>query len=161
MEINIIDFTSEQLSKLNNDQVADIKTAQLKKNRLERELAEKKRALKSKMLKNGTIRSDQFTLLTAELEQRYAMEIENIREGLLFYLQYTAKPSTSAPYTVDYSLSIDERLDIVWDYYNNTYPDAVEKYEAFIADTVAPSYLGEAYAGLKDNLYYAAYGVSG
>ena len=160
MEINIIDFTSEQFSKLSNDQLSDIKTAQLKKNRLERELEIKKRELKAKMLRNGTIRSDQFNLLTAELEQKYRMEIGNVRDGLLFYLQYSVKPSVSAPYTVDYTLSMDDRLDIVWDYYNDTYPDAVEKYEAFAADTVAPAYLGEYYAPLKDNLYYAAYGSS-
>ena len=159
MEINIIDFTSEQFSKLSNDQLSDVKTAQLKKNRLERELEVKKRELQSKMLRNGTIRSDVYKQLIKELTLRYEMEIESVRDGLLFYLQYSAKPSSSAPYTVDYTLSMDDRLDIVWGYYNDTYTDAVEKYEAFAADTVAPSYLGEFYAPLKDNLYYAAYGV--
>ena len=159
MEINIIDFTSEQFSKLSNDQLSDVKTAQLKKNRLERELEVKKRELQSKMLRNGTIRSDVYKQLIKELTLRYEMEIESVRDGLLFYLQYSAKPSSSAPYTVDYTLSMDDRLDIVWGYYNDTYTDAVEKYEAFAVDTVAPSYLGEFYAPLKDNLYYAAYGV--
>ncbi len=159
MEINIIDFTSEQFSKLSNDQLSDVKTAQLKKNRLERELEVKKRELQSKMLRNGTIRSDVYKQLIKELTLRYEMEIESVRDGLLFYLQYSAKPSSSAPYTVDYTLSMDDRLDIVWGYYNDTYTDAVEKYEAFAADMVAPSYLGEFYAPLKDNLYHAAYGV--
>ncbi len=158
MEINIIDYTTEQLSRLTNDQVADVKTAQLKKNRLEAELVEKKRALKSKMLKNGTIRSDEYTLLAAELEQKYAMEIENVREGLLFYLHYTMKPNATALYVVDYSFDLSERLKIVRTYYDKTYTDAVEKYEAFEADEVAIAYLGEFYAPLKDNYYYAAYG---
>ena len=158
MEINIIDFTSEQFSKLSNDQLSDVKTAQLKKNRLERELERKKRELKSKMLKNRTIRSDQYELLLAELVQRYEMEIENVRDGLLFYLQYSVKPSVNAPYTVDYTLTMEERLRIVWGYYDEAYSDKVQKFETFLKDTVAPSYLGEFYAPLKDQFYFEAYG---
>ena len=160
MEIDIIDFTSEQFSNLSNDQLSDVKTAQLKKNRLERELAREKRALKAKMLKNRTIRSDQYSLLMQELVNRYEMEIESVRDGLLFYLRYTVKPSVAAPYLVDYTLDMEKRLEIVWGYYKNAYSNAIKRYNAFIEDKAAPAYLGEFYAALKDNLYYEAYGTN-
>lgn len=158
MEINIISFTSEQFSKLTNDQLADVKTAQMKKNRLEMELEREKRALKSKMLKNGMLRSEQYTLLMEELVERYGMEVENVRDGLLFYLQYSMKPSGEAPYTVDYTLSMIDRLGIVRNYYDKNFTDKVQKYQAFTEDIVAVSYLGEFYPALKDYYYYEAYG---
>ena len=150
MEINIISFTSEQFSKLTNDQLADVKTAQMKKNRLEMELEREKRALKSKMLKNGMLRSEQYTLLMEELVERYGMEVENVRDGLLFYLQYSMKPSGEAPYTVDYTLSDTERFEIVKEYYEEWYPDVEERFYTFKEDTIAMQYLGELYAPLYD-----------
>ena len=59
-----------------------------------------------------------------------------------------------APYTINYAMTIEERLAVVRAYYESTYTDATERFEAFKADKVAPNYLGEEYAPLYD--YYLA-----
>ena len=79
-----------------------------------------------------------------------------MREGLLFYLQYSARAEetggTSAEYA-DYSLSPTDRVTAVKTYYETKYNTAKARFDAFKADTTAPVYLGEYYAGVYD--YFA------
>ena len=52
---------------------------------------------------------------------------------------------------MNYALSVDERLLIVKNYYEETYANADELFEVFVQDTVAPQYVGELYAPLYDH----------
>ena len=82
--------------------------------------------------------------------------MENIRDGLLFYLRFASKPANggvSAPYTVDYSLGMAERVNIVKTYYMEAYTDPFERLAAYKADEVARVYLGEYYSPLHDKLH--------
>ena len=86
------------------------------------------------------------------LEESYEQEVENLRDGLLFYLRFASKPDAGAeaPYTVDYSFTYEQRMNVVRTYYDGAYTDAKLKFEAFQADKVAVNYLGERYAPLYE-----------
>ena len=164
MKIDIIQYTPEQFAELSSDEILEVKRVQLSKNRLARNLAEKKRAEKYKLVAAGIFRSNIWADICAALEDAYEQEIESLRDGLLFYLQYGNQQGGSAvaPYRVDYSLSVVERAIIVRDYYNTTYADGQKRYEAFKADHFAKSYVGEMYASLRDYFYaYSDNGVAG
>lgn len=161
MTIDIIQYTPEQFAELSSEEIMEVKRVQLSKNRLARNLEEKKRAAKYKLVAAGTYRSNIWQEICRELETAYEQEVENLRDGLLFYLQYGNQPYDQgiAPYRVDYSLSVVERAIIVREYYDSTYEDGQRRYEAFIADRVARSYVGEMYSGLRD--YFYAYSDKG
>ncbi len=154
MEIDIISYTPAQYAALSEEQILEVKGAQLKKNRLQEKLNKDIEKEKYKLMENGTYISPLYNLLKNKLTASYNQEVENIREGLLFYLRYGGKPNdteaSSAPYTVDYSLSDEERLEIVRTYYETAYTDADARFNAFKTDEVAPVYLGELYAPLYD-----------
>ena len=108
------------------------------------------------MIENGTYLSSMWPLIHEKLQKEYEQEVEIIRDALLFYLRFTLKPDTSdAPYLVDYSLSEEERMYIVKDYYMEKYSDDKERFEAFKADEIAVQYLGELYAPMYD--YFRSY----
>ena len=164
MTIDIIQYTPEQFAELSSDEILEVKRVQLSKNRLARNLAEKKRAEKYKLLAAGIFQSNVWQDICCALDDAYEQEIEGLRDGLLFYLQYGNRSGSGAvaPYRVDYSLSVVERAIIVRDYYNTTYDDGQRRYEAFKADHFAKSYVGEMYAGLLDYFYaYSDNGVAG
>ena len=152
MTIDIISYTEEQLAALAVNQLKEVRTAQLKKNKLLKELAERLVKEKQKMLDNGTYYSTDFSLLTAKIKKEYDDQIETLREGLLFYLHYSTKPSgdEESPYPLDYSLSEAERYYAVKAYYETTYANGTERFNAFKKDTVARKYLGELYGTLYD-----------
>lgn len=154
MELNIISYTAEQLAALTAEQLKEVRSAQLKKNALEKALAERLFQEKQKLVEKGTYYSDSWALLQKKLKDEHDSEVEILREGLLFYLHYSVKPEQeeeqTSPYPLDYSLSDRERYLIVRDYYEATYSDGVERFNAFKADTVARQYLGELYAALYD-----------
>lgn len=161
MTIDIIQYTPEQFAELSSEEIMEVKRVQLAKNRLQRNLEEKKRAAKYKLVAAGTYRSGIWEEICAELENAYGQEVDSLREGLLFYLQYGNQPHDQgvAPYRVDYSLSVLERALIVKEYYNTTYSDGQQRYEAFKADNFVKSYVGELYGGLRD--YFYAYSDNG
>ena len=152
MEINIISYTEEQLAALSASQLREVRTAQLKKNQLEDELAERLVKEKQRMLENGTYYSPAYGQLILQLKQTYGKKVETLRKSLLFYLHYSTKPQEEeySPYPLDYSLSETERYYVVKAYYETTYPDPVERLNAFKADTNARKYLGELYGTLHD-----------
>ena len=158
MEINIISYTPEQFAGLEVNQLKEVRAAQLKKNKLEAELVERLVKEKEKLLENGTYYSQTYSLLKTKLTREYSEKIAVVREGLLFYLHYSTKPTIEeqSPYPVDYSLSETERYQVVKAYYETTYPDGAERFNAFKQDTVARKYLGELYATLYDVCLEAA-----
>lgn len=156
MTIDIISFTSEQFASLNAEQILQIKEAQLKKNALDRKLQRDMQKEKHRLIDNGMYLSGIWDKYCNNLREVHAQEVEALRDGLLFYLQYSAKPEKEdvqdAPYTVDYALEMAERYAVVRDYYMGTYTDRTERINAFKADAVARQYLGELYATLYDYL---------
>lgn len=155
--IDIITFTESQFSLLTRGQLQEVKTSQQKKNRLYKKLQEQLRREKHRLVKNGVYNSRIFEMISARLTEEYERDVELIKECLLFYLRYSMKPSSSdstvvdAPYTVDYSLSDEERLLVVKEYYESTYATWKERYYALVQDNVAKKYLGELYAPLHDH----------
>lgn len=151
MNIDIIDYTAAQFAALSAAQITEIKEAQEKKNKLTSALEESLREEKSRLSENGILRSAQWGLIEAQLRAEYATAVENLREGLLFYLRYSAsEEDESAPYEVNYALTETERFKIVKEYYETTYADGTKRFKAFEADKIAPKYLGELYAPLYD-----------
>ena len=156
MVIDIIAYTNEQFASMTGEQLLEVQAAQLKKNRLTSALEENLRQEKHRLIENGTYLSSMWPLIQEKLQKEYEQEVEIIRDALLFYLRFTLKPDTSdAPYLVDYSLSEEERMYIVKDYYMEQYSDDKERFETFKADEIAVQYLGELYAPMYD--YFRSY----
>lgn len=160
MEIDIIDFTDEQFVLLSPEQIREVEDAQLKKNNLLRALAERKRKEKYRLVEAGIYRSMVFEKLCEKLDLECEEKVDNIREGLLFFLRFSSvgSSSASAPYHVSYALSYVERFNEVKAYYDNTYANDLEKFEAYVKDNFACVYLGEYYGYLYD-IYAVAAGV--
>ena len=150
MNIDIINYTQEQFSKLNSEQIQEIKRVQTVKDRLLRKLSDKKLSEKYRLAKAGILRSNIWELLCDKLQSEYDAEVAVLRDGLLFYLLYSKQSdNTGVGYTVDYSLSVADRVVLVKDYYLRTYNDPNERYRKFKLDGVAPSYLCESYSSLS------------
>ena len=153
----MISYTDAQFAALSAEQILEVKSAQLKKNRLDLKLEAEKLKERHRLLDNGTFLSETWGLYCAKLQEEHDAEVEGIRESLLFYLRFTAKPETStsdAPYPLDYSLDNPQRYAVVRDYYEATYTDPNERFNAFKDDKVALSYLGELYKTLYDYFLY-------
>ena len=158
MVIDVISYTDAQFAALSDAQVLEVQEAQLKKNRLYIQLEEAKRKEKYRLMKNGVFLSKIWQLYCEKLQREYEAEVENIRESLLFYLRFTSKNQGgglegSAPYAVDYSLTVEERFTVVRGYYEGAFTNPKERFDAFKADEIAVVYLGELYASLYD--YFA------
>ena len=98
---------------------------------------------------NGTFISDIWEKFCEEKRRAYEAEVEAIRKGLLFMLRFVQRPEgQTALYTVDYSLTVEERYAIVKAYYETAYPDPKERWDVFYKDEVAKAYLGEYYLTL-------------
>lgn len=154
MVIDIISYTEEQLAALSEEQILEVKTAQQKKNELTEKLQENKDAFKRKLIENGTFLSHVWPLICQKYDEEYTQQVNALHDALLFYLHYTSRSSVATEkYPIDYALSAEQRFYDVRDYYESTYTDPQERYDAFKADTVAKLYLGEMYAPLHDYFY--------
>ena len=156
MTIDIITLTAKQYAALNAEQLDKVRAAQLKKDGYKAALEEEKRKKKYALVRAAIFRSCVYEKLCAALTAEYEEKTAAVRQGLLFYLQYAAKPETSggtsAEYA-DYSLSATERVQAVKNYYHAKYTNASERFDAFKKDTTAPTYLGEYYSATYD--YFA------
>ena len=152
MEIDIISFTQSQYELLSDEQIVAVQEEQQKKNRLEIKLEEEKLAEKHRLVKQGTFLSGVWQAYCDSLQAKYEQELESVRTALLFYLQYTLRPTpeNTVPYTLDYSLTVVERVRVVKEYYESTFTDPDDLFHAFVSDKVAPSYLVEGYKPLYD-----------
>ena len=155
MNIDIISYTAAQYAALTAEQLQEIRSAQIKKNNLYTQYQSALQEEKSRLTKNGTLLSSLWLAVQQSLYSDYQKAVENLREGLLFYLHYSSKANVSdgeidAPYMVDYALSELERTQVVKTYYLQAYSDANQRFEVFEQDKVAPQYLGELYASLYE-----------
>lgn len=156
MEIDVINYTAEQMATLSNEQLLEVRKAQETKDKMTEKLAEDLLKADADMAKRGNYKSIAREYLREKIQADYDAELERIRESLLFYLRYSYRPgSAQAPYLVDYSLSDEERLIIVKTYYMENYTDANKRFSDFKEDTVARQYLGEFYAPLYHYIYDA------
>lgn len=155
MVIDIISFSDEQYAALTAEQVEEVRNAQLKKNRLTEALEKNKEKEKYKLVKRGIYRSGIFEKICESLQRSYNRDVDDIREGLLFYLRFTTKSEneTDAPYEINYSLDYEERYFIVKAYYDGLNVTPLQRFEEFKKDTIAMAYLGEFHAILYN--YYA------
>ena len=159
MTIDIITYTDEQYATLTLEQLKEIREAQLKKDRLTIELEEEIQTQKDALVRKGIFNSALFQLIKDKLEGEYNQEIDLLRDGLVFYLKYSMQPDgseTDAPYTVNFALSYEARFNVVKEYYEKTYSDPVERFEAFKGDAFALRYLGELYTPLREYFRAAA-----
>lgn len=151
MVIDIISYTDTQLSFLSVEQLEEVRRAQIKKNNLLKEKEEICNEEKYRLQRNGVFIGPLYAKYCAKIETEYTQKIEELREGLLFYLQFTSRPNGTleqqAPYIVNYALPMQQRLTAVREYYESAYTDerSIERFEAFKADEVAVVYLGEYY----------------
>lgn len=151
MEIDIINYTAAQYAELTAEELLEVRSAQEKKNRLTKTLEEELQKVEEDFIGNGTYHSTMRTDMIARLQAEYDAQVALIKDALIFYLHYASKPtSLEVPYTVDYSLSGEERLNTVKEYYEETYTDPAERFTVFEQDKVARQYLGELYAPLYD-----------
>ena len=154
MTIDIISYTDEQFAQLTAEQLLEVRSAQLKKNRLDRQLEKDKLKEKYRLIENGIFLSPLWEQYCQQLQIEHDEEVEAIRDALLFFLRFSNKPPMEdveeSPYEVDYSLPEDERAIIVREYYESAYTNGQERFDAFVADSVAKQYLGEWYATLYD-----------
>ena len=161
MTIDIISYTEEQFAALSTEKIQEIRSAQLKKNKLTAALEARLKAEKQKLIDKGAYPSDVWGKMEENLRAAYANDVQILRDGLLFFLHYVAEEEkgkdpeaeSTIPYTVDYSLSEEERMIIVKEYYESTYSDPVERYKAFKADAFVKVYIGELYLPLHDYFY--------
>lgn len=152
MNIDIITYQDAQIAELSDEQLVKVQEAQIKKNRLRAKLDEDVAAAKLKYAKNGVFLSDLYSQTISNLTATYNREVEWIREGLLFYLQYSNKKESDEGYVMDYSLNMEARYALVRDFYIFTYTDPVGRFQEFLSDRSARRYLGEYYNTLYDYL---------
>ena len=149
MNIDIIMYTEAQFASLTEEQLLQVQAAQIKKNRLDRELEENLVKEKNRLIDNGTYLSSLWSLYAEKVRAEHDAEVENLRDGLLFYLQYSLKASEQEMegvfYQPDYALDVDGRYELVKNAYIEEYSDPHERYMQFKKDKVALKYLGEAY----------------
>ncbi|MBQ4053470.1 MAG: hypothetical protein IJD33_03935 [Clostridia bacterium] len=154
MKIDIISYTDAQFAELSEEQILQVQQAQLKKERLDIRLEEEILKEKHRLIENGIFLSPIWELYKAKKQEEHDLEVETLREALLFHLQFSAKPSgdlSTEGYRLDYSLSIEERYEYVRSFYIEKYgEDTAGRFEAFDTDTQAMQYLGEKYSVLYD-----------
>lgn len=149
MVIDIISYTDAQMAALSNEQLMEVRQAQVKKDKMQAALQEALHTADAESIDKGVFDSALRKLKREKLEKDYEMEVERLRDGLLFFLRFSYRPGTpSVGYEVDYALSDAERVQIVKEYYNTHYTDPLARLKAFEEDSVAKQYLGEYYAPL-------------
>ena len=159
MTIDIINYTEEQFAELSTEKLEEIRSAQLKKNKLTAALEEKLKTEKQRLVDRGAYPSDIWEKIEEKLRAKYAADVQIIRDGLLFFLHYVAEDEdkntslSGVPYKVDYSLSAEERMLIVKEYYETTYVDPAQRFTAFKEDSFVKVYIGELYLPLHDYFY--------
>ena len=153
MTIDIVTYTDEQYAAMTQEQLKEVRDAQTEKDELKIELEDTLKAKRAALVKKGIFNSDLYQLIKTKLEKEYEARVEFIRECLLFFLQYSKDPNGAgieAPYEVNYAQSYDARVQVLRAYYETTYSDPNERFEAFKLDKFALTYLGNRYRALHE-----------
>lgn len=151
MEIDIISYTDEQFASMTDEQILEVENVQLKKNRLTERLKEKKRGEKFRLLKAAFSVREYGKTSAPHWRKAITKRWKASGTDCCFICASPlSRRGDSAPYTVDYSLTYEQRLAVVRGHYDSAYPDPKKKFEAFKGDKVALKYLGELYAPLYE-----------
>lgn len=159
MAIDIIDLTDPQFSDLSPVQLAMVRAAQAKKDKLILEKEQEKKMLFYMMLSNNVVRSSVRECEEMRLDSETEAQIEIVRNDLLYQLAYEALGSEGndlGPYRYpenpNYSLTPAQRFLVVRNYYMAVTDNAQTRYQMYMGDTLARTYLGEFYQTLAELL---------
>lgn len=98
MNIDVITLTDAQFALLTEEQIDKVRAAQTKKNALTAQLAADMKKQKYALVRAGIFRSCVYEKACEELTAAYDKKVATLREGLLFYLQFCAKPESGGGY---------------------------------------------------------------
>lgn len=159
MTIDIVDLSSADYSNLSPVQLAMVRAAQKKKDKLVEEAEEEKRELKYFMMSNNTARSTALQFAIAAIESKKQSDVETVKSDLDYQLAYEAigsEGNENGPYRYpqnpNYNLGYSERFLVVRQYYMDVTSDPNARLNAYRADSLARTYLGEYYQTLYDLL---------
>lgn len=160
MIIDIMEYSEEQLAKMTHLQRMRVFEAQERKNRLYKQFLKQLRRERDNLIENGIFYSEIFNKIKQKMESEFNESVDAIRERLMHLIAKDAHAgdANGVPYTVDYTLSYEDRYIVVRDYYLNTYTDAIARYNIFLTDVFAATYVGDMYGILYDYMYVLAYG---
>lgn len=150
MVIDIIEITEPEMNRLTADKRKLIRTAQKKKNVLIYKAERQLENYRIKLLTAGMKYSSLYDSKKAELDAEVYRQIEILADDLNFELNKDKFMSGGTGidgdygYLVDYSLSYEERYNIVRAYYL-AIADVDERKRRYNADDVAKAYLGTYY----------------
>ena len=159
MIFDIIEVTDEELSRFTTVQMQLLRTAQKNKDELKYNL-EKDMELFTKLvltndMKGSTLIEQKRAELEKELKRKLDIMVEQLNYNLSLsepYPEGSNSGDDDAPYIVDYTLSYNERYNIVRTYYL-AIEDPSERMALYGADETARKYLGTYYASLYNVLY--------
>ena len=158
MIIDIIDLSDEEFSDLNAAQMAMVRAAQAEKNEILADAEREKGEIFKELLTNGTVRSTYFEERSDAIDEEAEGKIAVVKEDLLYQIAYdldAGEGNEQGPYSYpanpNYDLSYSQRFIVVRAYYMKM-PSAGERLQAYAADSLARTYLGEYYATLYDLL---------
>lgn len=159
MDVDIIDLKDEAYADLTTVQLAMVYTAQAKKNSILAQAKAKKKKLLKTLLTNNVARSSVRRDYDRQADAEAQLEIDVIREDLLYRLAYESKYSDgneAGPYRYpenpNYNLTPAQRFLVVRDYYMHVTTNPQARLQAYGIDALAVSYLGEYYQTLYDLL---------
>ena len=159
MMFDIIDITEYELKNFTTVQMQLLRTAQKNKNELEYNLEKDMELFTQLVMTNDMKTSTLIEQKRKELEKELNRKVEILVEQLNYNLSL-AEPypegggnwDDDAPYIVDYTLSYNERYNIVRAYYL-AIEDPSERMALYTSDETARKYLGSYYATLYNVLY--------
>jgi len=157
MNIDILNLTDAQIAALSYAQRKVLYEGQQKKDKLTCQLEEDRKNAELLLIAMGTARSDMLHYKYLSLEKDYEQAVSILAKQTLEDMEAAPADGTvttvtqteySYPDSPNYSLSYPDRFVAVKAYYMKT-EDAEARYAAFLADTLAKTYLGEYYSTMK------------
>lgn len=157
MNIDILNLTEAQIAALSYAQRKILYEGQQKKDELTQKLEKEMENAKLLLIAQGVARSDMLSYKYLALEEDYEQAVEILAKQTLEGMEAApadgdvttvTQTEYSYPTNPNYSLSYPDRFAAVKTYYMKM-EDAEERYAAFLADTLAKSYLGEYYYTMK------------
>lgn len=158
MTIDIIDLSAEEFSDLTTVQLAMVNAAQAKKNEILAAAEKKKRTLFLDLVAQNVARSSFRRDREAEIDEEAALDVEVVRQDLLYQLAYDISTEGNEsgvyryPENPNYTLAYPQRFLAVRTYYMNVTSDPDARLQAYAMDSLARVYLGEYYQTLYELL---------
>ena len=159
MIVDIIELSDEEFQKLTSVQLAMVYSAQTQKNEILAKAETEKQKRLNTLLSHNVARSSMLEDSISEIDADAQMQVDVIREDLLYRLAYEGSYSDGNengtyryPENPNYNLSYEQRFLVVRDYYMHLTSNAQTRLSLFGLDSLAPDYLGQYYQTLYDLL---------